>query len=743
MSVPKFFGGGREDSRRQPAGNQLSFQLNDVSGLTSEFSNMNARPQAGQANLRYKADNPEEVDGPPLSINLDTQPQGAQAGTHNPSSFAARDSRRYPAQGSNNNAIVSFSKYPLPNTGKASGISGRQGSTHRTSQNRVQSQGQGQGKGQGRPDGPPQAPAKPYHIGRFTTDFKSGVAEMKQAMAQAPMSAPHKEYVQTNIRKLDLVFDCAQQELQHEWNVRATEYNQVCKELENARQANVKLVTERKQVTRERNDLELKLAQLRLRHKSSSDKLTELDQEWKTKNNILKEQLRIQEEQLSGKRALWMASNPGSSARRSAMTALRDPFQSPTLIGQDHDDNVIGCGQDESYSLPPALHSLSANSISASFDQAVGMNMMNMSMGAPPRGSKGRGLLPTGKAKTAPVQPYPNHFGSLPFPTHITTEPGDTTLNSMYGPPTTSMTVDPSFSSALVLHGDYIDPSPPYQFSLEELFDGCENWAKRFACTPNPEGDRVIAQSNQELWQYMTHCTYPEERQNAYTHTKTLMQDPTTKSWFVMRMMVQFFVDQVMNITTFRKFSSHHDQILDEVKLAMKERGMDWPDYDSPDHQVLTLGEGLANEARQVQINKQARAVQSIIESPEFKDFRRSRLSTYSRTLRDMLGPVLDVATERVSAGQELGKLTIKAFDLSMMMFSSFVTFQIFFPETCTKYTGAIMASRDHPNENPNVLQTKQIRVKLVITPVITLRDDRTTTIRVKNLLHANVLLMG
>jgi len=157
----------------------------------------------------------------------------------------------------------------------------------------------------------------------------------------------------------------------------------------------------------------------------------------------------------------------------------------------------------------------------------------------------------------------------------------------------------------------------------------------------------------------------------------------------------------------------------------------------------LTTDLGLANESRQVLIDQQCNAIQSIVDSDDYHNYRRNQLNHHTRSLRDMLGPLLNEGCERAIAGREIGEVTVKAWELSVKMYTSCLTFQIFFPETCAKFTSAIMNSRDHPNENPNVLQTKQIRVKLVMTPIITLRDDRSTTIRVKNLLHSDVLLMA
>ena len=63
--------------------------------------------------------------------------------------------------------------------------------------------------------------------------------------------------------------------------------------------------------------------------------------------------------------------------------------------------------------------------------------------------------------------------------------------------------------------------------------------------------------------------------------------------------------------------------------------------------------------------------------------------------------------------------------------------------ETASKFNAATMISKDQPNVDAMQLQIHQTRLKLVITPVVTMRDDRGTTIKAKNLHHSTVLTMG
>ena len=135
--------------------------------------------------------------------------------------------------------------------------------------------------------------------------------------------------------------------------------------------------------------------------------------------------------------------------------------------------------------------------------------------------------------------------------------------------------------------------------------------------------------------------------------------------------------------------------------------------------------------------------MQAIVASPGYQDFRTLKLTHHTKRLRDMLGPLLNVTASRTEAGRDLGAITIKCWELSVDMHTSHLTFQVYFPETNSKFNAATMKAKDQPMADPVKLQVNQTRLKLVITPVVTMRDDRGTTIKAKNLHPSSVLTMG
>lgn len=97
----------------------------------------------------------------------------------------------------------------------------------------------------------------------------------------------------------------------------------------------------------------------------------------------------------------------------------------------------------------------------------------------------------------------------------------------------------------------------------------------------------------------------------------------------------------------------------------------------------------------------------------------------------------------RAIAGRDLGAITLKAWELAIQLNCTPVTVQVYFPETAAKFSAATMIAKDRSGFNPMDLQLKQTRLKLVITPVVTLRDDRHDKIKARNLHYSTVLTMN
>lgn len=113
----------------------------------------------------------------------------------------------------------------------------------------------------------------------------------------------------------------------------------------------------------------------------------------------------------------------------------------------------------------------------------------------------------------------------------------------------------------------------------------------------------------------------------------------------------------------------------------------------------------------------------------------------HGKCIRDFLIRLVSPDVSRIVAGNDIGNIVTKAWDLIAEMSSSGITFKTHFPETSTKFTASLMEPVNS-DISPMKLQNAGAKVRLVITPLVTLRDDRGTSIRCKNLVISKVLIV-
>ena len=491
------------------------------------------------------------------------------------------------------------------------------------------------------------------------------------------------------------------------------------------------VVQDRQRISAERDSLLLK-QQLGFKKATSSERLKVLEEEFRVREAELLTQIDIQEQQLSGRRALWMSSNPGSSARRKEMEKNHDPFNSP-LAG--HTPNLSSGSMTTMGSAP--VQTPSKASFGSAQLQLYGHQATPPQMDYPSsqKRSSRRMNLPTGTVSIGMYGTQPN-FHNQRLSTIITepyTEPDlhRASYDDLQPPPT-----------AVVLHSKEEKLANEYRVLFNQLFNRIEGWARTYTTQPNADNDRAIASSNQSLWEFMMGLAYPTDKASSHTHIVALLNDAKCRHWFIMRMITSYLTREITSHIVFRGFSTDVDRVLADVERELGVRGKDQVLVKPVSHIDTDEYVGLANERRQVLIDQKASAIQSLVSSAKYSDFRNMKFNQHTKALRNMLGPLLNVNASRAVAGKELADLVIKTWDIAVKMATSHVTFQIFFPETANKFCASTMDVKDNKTD-PMKLQLHQARLKLVITPVVTLRDDRGTTIIAKSILNSNVLVMG
>jgi len=250
----------------------------------------------------------------------------------------------------------------------------------------------------------------------------------------------------------------------------------------------------------------------------------------------------FQEEQLKGKRALWMEKHPESSAQRTAMTA-RDPF-SPPLPSQSasFDNHFLTVGRNTLLTVP-------GYGSSSFIGQASGVPA-----DAPRGPRRQRGPIPSGKALSGAGSPLTSFIGESP---QAPSEAGSS---------------NPPLAMAVIIAAEVL--APDFQARIGKVYGLIEGWTKTYAHTPNHNNDAAIARSNDRLWAYMLDLTYPGQRQSSHSHVTALLDDQNSRHWFVMRMAVTYVCRYMYGFDVFADFDAHSQNVINDVKAKLQERGM-------------------------------------------------------------------------------------------------------------------------------------------------------------------------
>ena len=398
---------------------------------------------------------------------------------------------------------------------------------------------------------------KPMTVARLGQATYDGLNAIVVLMHHCNGMNPDVQAHLTNaIQRLDHELSSAQRLLQFEIDREVSTRNALYKQVEYLQDQLKFAARDRDHFCMERDQLQRSLDAIRKQDNKISEKWERAEQNWRQQVEDLRKQVSIQDEQLKGKRALWLESNPGSSARREAMNAtLRDPFNSPSTHQQALFDSGYlgghGSSAPSSFRSPPR----------SSYAQVT----TNLAPIGAPRGPRRRGNLPTGSALPARVVPQTTYNDGSSF--QARTEHGGST-------------VDPQESLALVPYSGEADAAPRFKAEFTHIYELIEGWVKSYANLPNLANDQKIARSNNVLWDFMMNCAYPGHRQDSHTHVMTLLNDPNARCWFVMRMAITYLIKELLTLGAFRHFSPASDAEFADVKKKLQElRGTSDPNY--------------------------------------------------------------------------------------------------------------------------------------------------------------------
>jgi hypothetical protein len=412
---------------------------------------------------------------------------------------------------------------------------------------------------------------------QLAAQFQSILTDLQQTVARNPnMPTATRDMLSQQLLRIGRNFTESQQRLQQDLDRVRNERNTIQGQLDEARRQLNSVIEDRARISGERDALQLRVSELGLKSKKSIERIEDVERRWKKMNEELLERIRFQEEQLRGKRALWMDANPTSSARRNAMSALHDPFGNSPVSSQT---SVLDRG------ITTTMNSPSVANTSQSTFSPQDQNTFDRAKGTLPQSQSTYGPAPLLGLPSSQSGPH-----DQPGASDIAGPPSGMTLRrripSMpYGKASPGIPIrsEINYDSNYRIHTEprsecgALTPedevAEEFREAISKIYGLIESWVKSHTNLPHEETDKDIASSNEVLWDYMMNCTFPGRRQEAHNRVISLLRNPKTRFWFVMRMVVTYCVKDMMSVEAFKAFGPSVTETIEDVKKKLEERG--------------------------------------------------------------------------------------------------------------------------------------------------------------------------
>lgn len=272
---------------------------------------------------------------------------------------------------------------------------------------------------------------------------------------------------------------------------------------------------ERDQAIRDRDLLRSQLDNIHYRQRQTDNRIAEIESKHEATIRELQQKIQHQEEQLSAKRSLWIENHPSSSMRRSGGPSSRDIYGTPTPHG----------GASRNGPSPPSTGVRPTN-LTAQFE------------------------------KMAAAHP---------------SQPGSSSKVRTHG----SVTPPEEESQAVVPFKTLEQTAGEFRGIFNDIFDMVEKWAFTYTRqVPGLSYDQKLSHG-QDYWAFLMKCAFLQKAtvQEAHSHTILLLRDEQTRPWFVMRVFIQYLIEDILAATNWLKFKPEFDDELKRIDARLGERG--------------------------------------------------------------------------------------------------------------------------------------------------------------------------
>ncbi|KAK3947088.1 hypothetical protein QBC32DRAFT_385931 [Pseudoneurospora amorphoporcata] len=254
----------------------------------------------------------------------------------------------------------------------------------------------------------------------------------------------------------------------------------------------------------------------------------------------------------------------------------------------------------------------------------------------------------------------------------------------------------------------------------------------KYFAKPMPEVESRIRKESSSLFFYMCDLVYPGRgRKIGESHVSYLLNDDVSRPYLVERLLVQYIVTTMLQSDGWTGYEPSVDKEMASLSARLK-------DTTGAQNHSKT-------HERQAMVDRQAELVKKMVDHPKWAEFKNYKVNDHYQRFKKMVGPFLPPGPKsdvRDEALFDLFSIAEKAWAIAQKGWESRMTYVYLWSETCSKF---MEASHHAVNSDVSglVLQQRQMRISLVVTPGVTMRDDsRGMNIGTKLVRRSDVLVM-
>ncbi|KAF2967145.1 hypothetical protein GQX73_g6419 [Xylaria multiplex] len=274
------------------------------------------------------------------------------------------------------------------------------------------------------------------------------------------------------------------------------------------------------------------------------------------------------------------------------------------------------------------------------------------------------------------------------------------------------------------------------QRAIAHLYDLCKGYvANCHMQTPPNVAFSKLKDQESYTWHYLMQQVY-KDPEHAANHLAYLLSTKAYVPYLIQRTCVDYLLKKLLTPQVFLGFSDQMDGHLRALQgqlanIAGMPYSHDLIILDFTNMMLFTDNRERPPPAhsrnRQRVIEDHAKLIKAIAMSKEVSEFRRRTVERHANIISALLEPCRSQSSSAEIAQKSLRIMVAACWDISIKVWSSGKTLHYVFPECANKFSPGTMEALNghHMTTNPEELVTSQCRVSLVVTPTMTLRDDR------------------